>query len=256
MMDEKSWDRRNWIAGLDKGLSIIQAFDLEHPQLTASAVAKLTDMSRSAARRHLMTLTYLGFTATDGKQFWLTPKALKLGMAYLYSARLPRLAQPYLQRLTSLTREISFMSVLDEDELIFIARNGGGLTAASGFVLGARVSPFVAAGGFAIVSTFNRERVDTMLQEYEVQQHTPFTITDKSVLLEKIQLAAQLGYAVSERQMDPLMRGVAVPLKNHRAETLGALSVSVRIGDEDTTTAIARLLPSLQAVATEMREVL
>jgi len=95
-----------------------------------------------------------------------------------------------------------------------------------------------------------------MLQEYEVQQHTPFTITDKSVLLEKIQLAAQLGYAVSERQMDPLMRGVAVPLKNHRAETLGALSVSVRIGDEDTTTAIARLLPSLQAVATEMREVL
>jgi len=47
-----------------------------------------------------------------------------------------------------------------------------------------------------------------------------------------------------------------VPLKNHRAETLGALSVSVRIGDEDTTTAIARLLPSLQAVATEMREVL
>lgn len=256
MMAEKDWDRRNWIAGLDKGLSIIQAFDLEHPQLTAAAVAKLTDMSRSAARRHLMTLTYLGFTATDGKQFGLTPKALKLGMAYLHSARLPRLAQPYLQRLTSLTREISFLSVLDDEELIFIARNGGGLTAASGFVLGARVSPFVAAGGFSILSSFNRERIEYMLNHYEVKQHTPYTITDKQVLLEKIQHSAQLGYAVSERQMDPLIRGVAVPLKNHKAETLGALSVSVRIGDEDTEAAVSRLLPSLQAVASEMREVL
>src|SRR4051812_19693046 len=116
-------DRRNWIAGLEKGLSILQAFDIEHSRLNASAAARLAGLSRSAARRHLMMLSYLGFLETDGKTFWLTPKVLRLGGAYLQSARLPRAVQPYLQRLTAATQESTFFCVLDSDEVVCVARN-------------------------------------------------------------------------------------------------------------------------------------
>ena len=109
-------DRRNWITGLEKGLAIIRAFDIETGRLSAASVARLAGLTRSSSRRHLMMLTYLGYAATDGKQFWLTPKVLRLCGAYLRSAQLPRVLQPYLQRVTAMTGENTFFSVLDEDE--------------------------------------------------------------------------------------------------------------------------------------------
>ena len=49
-------DKRDWIAGLEKGLSIIEAFDDAHPRLTASQAGERCGMTRTAARRYLVTL--------------------------------------------------------------------------------------------------------------------------------------------------------------------------------------------------------
>jgi len=67
------------IDGLRKGLEVICAFDDTTPKLTQSELAQRLDLSRAAARRYLMTLSALGYMATDGKAFWLTPKVMRLG---------------------------------------------------------------------------------------------------------------------------------------------------------------------------------
>lgn len=64
---------RDWIAGLERGLSIIETFDEAHPRLSAQQAAQRCGLTRTAARRYLLTLTHLGYMATDGKLFWLTP---------------------------------------------------------------------------------------------------------------------------------------------------------------------------------------
>lgn len=247
-------DRRNWIAGLEKGLAIIQAFDVDNSRLSASAAAKLAGMTRSSARRHLMMLSYLGFVGTDGKSFWLMPKVLRLGTAYLHSARLPRVVQPFLQRLTGATQESAFVSVLDGDELVYIARNGANRVMNTGFVLGARIPPFVASAGIAILSAQPPQRVGQLLADYEIKPFTPYTITDKQTILAEIERAAAEGYAMWEQQLEPGVRGIAVPLKNHKAQTLGAISLSARMGEEGSTQALRRLLPALQQVASELRD--
>ena len=73
-------DKRDWIAGLEKGLSIIEAFDDAHPRLTASQAGERCGMTRTAARRYLLTLAHLNYIATDGKLFWLTPARRRLPM--------------------------------------------------------------------------------------------------------------------------------------------------------------------------------
>jgi IclR family pca regulon transcriptional regulator len=122
--DPAPLDKRDWIAGLEKGLSIIEAFDDANPRLTASQTGQRCGMTRTAARRYLLTLAHLGYVATDGKLFWLTPRVLRLGQSYLESARLPRIVQPFLQRVTAGTQENAYVSVLDGDEIVYIARNG------------------------------------------------------------------------------------------------------------------------------------
>lgn len=248
-------DRRDWIAGLQKGLAIIEAFDVDHSRLNASDIARMTGLTRSSARRHLMTLTHLGYMASDGKNFWLMPKVLRLGTAYLHSARLPRVVQPFLQRLTGITQESAFVSVIDGNEIVFIARNGANRIMNTGFVLGARVPWVITSAGLAIMSTESPEYIEEFLRGYEMKAFTQFTITDKQVLLNHVRQARSDGYAMLEQQMELGVRGLAVPLKNHRAETLGAISISAQIGSESADQAIRRLLPPLQQIAANLRDV-
>ncbi len=246
---------REWSAGLEKGLAIIEAFDVETSRMSAATAARLTGMTRSSARRHLMMLVYLGFAATDGKVFWLTPRVLRLGTAYLSSGRLPRLVQPFLQRLAGATQESAFASVLDGSELVFVARNGANPAVNTGFVLGASTPPFVVAAGLAIVSSLPQERATRLLDEYQIRLFTPHTYSDKSEIARQIEKARHEGFALSEQQLEGGIRGVAVPLKNSRAETIGAISISVRIDGEEADHAVARLLPPLRHIASELRNV-
>jgi len=62
------------IEGLARGLSVIEAFDAAHSRMSASEVAARTGLSRTAARRHLLTLCHHGYASTDGKLFWLTAR--------------------------------------------------------------------------------------------------------------------------------------------------------------------------------------
>src|SRR5574343_744263 len=145
-------ERRDWIAGLEKGLDIIEAFDAEHPRLTASQAGQRCGLTRTAARRHLLTRAHLGYVATDGKLFSLTPRVLRLGQAYLESARLPRAVQPYLQRVTAGTGEVAYVGVLDQDELVYVARSGTHRQFNTGYLLGSRVQAHVTAAGLAILA--------------------------------------------------------------------------------------------------------
>ena len=114
---------KDLIEGLGKGLRVIEAFDDDHPRLTASEAAALAGITRTAARRHLLSLVHFGYAATDGKQFWLAPRVLRLGQSYLGAARLPRLVQPFIQRVSMQCGETVNVSVLDGHEVVYLARS-------------------------------------------------------------------------------------------------------------------------------------
>ena len=220
-------DKKDWIAGLEKGLSIIETFDDAHPRLSASQAGERCGLTRTAARRYLLTLTHLGYVATDGKLFWLTPRVMRLGQSYLESARLPRIVQPFLQRLTAGTQEISYVSVLDGTDIVYVARNGTNRAMNTGFVLGARVPGQVTAAGMLLLAIKDRMR------------------------LEMVRIRAQ-GWAISEQQLDLSYRGVAVPLRDHKGALIAALSVSMPMTQESSDEAANRVLPLLRETAAAM----
>jgi len=86
----------DFVQSLERGLSVIRAFDADHPKLSLSEVAAATGLSRAAARRFLHTLVHLGYMHNHGGRFSLRPKILELGYAYLSSLSLPEVAMPHL----------------------------------------------------------------------------------------------------------------------------------------------------------------
>lgn len=102
---------------------MIQLFSKEFPRLTVPQAAKMSGLTQSAARRFLLTLLHDRYLQTDGRYYWLTPKALRLGQAYVDSAQFPRMVRPIVEYIASRTEEHASVGVIDDDELVYIARS-------------------------------------------------------------------------------------------------------------------------------------
>lgn len=245
--------RRDWIAGSDKSLRILESFDAQNPRITAAQAAQLTGITRTAARRHLLTLAHLGYLASDGKMFWLTPRVLRLGQAYLDSSRLARVVQPFLQRVTAGTHEVAYVSVLDGDDIVYIARNGLNRAMNTGFVLGARMPAQVTAAGVLLLALRPDAEIEQWLARMPLKTFTAHTIVQPDKMRAELRRVRQEGYALSEQQIDLHYRGVAFPLRNSRGDVVGAMNVTMPIGHETAEEAVGRTLPVLRDTAYAMR---
>lgn len=249
-------DKRDWIAGLEKGLSVIECFDDANPRLTASQAGLRCGITRTAARRYLLTLEHMGYVASDGKLFWLTPRVLRLGQSYLESARLPRIVQPFLQRVTAGTQESAYVSVMDGDDIVYIARNGSTRAMNTGYVLGARVQAQVTAAGMLLLALRGTDWLEVWLQTHTLGTYTSHTIVSKDRLqLELARVRAQ-GWALSEQQLELNHRGIAVPLRDRHGQVMGALSVTMPMGHESSEDAVRRVLNVLSETAQAMRNLI
>src|SRR5262245_47813178 len=93
---------REVVAGLSRGLRVLEAFNKVDRQMTLSEVARATAMSPAAARRSLRTLAQLGYVTNIDRQYLLSARVLSLSSAYLRSADIESTLMPELRRLVGL----------------------------------------------------------------------------------------------------------------------------------------------------------
>ncbi len=247
---------RDWIAGLERGISVIEAFDESHSRMTAQQVGERCGLTRTAARRYLLTLQHLGYVSGDSKHFWLTPRIMRLGQSYLASARLPRIVQPVLQRVSSSLQEVVYLAVLDAGEVVYVSRNGPNRAMSSGFVLGARVPGHVTSAGMLMLANLSATQLDAWLATHRLPAYTPYTIANEDDLRKALKRIRQQGWSLSEQQFDLSFRGIAVPLKDLRGEWVGALSVLMPMQGESSEFAVKRIVPVLQEASQSLRNLI
>ncbi|TMH31487.1 MAG: IclR family transcriptional regulator [Betaproteobacteria bacterium] len=246
-------DAKDLIEGLGKGLRVIEAFDDDHPRLTPSEAGSRAGITRTAARRYLLSLCHFGYAATDGKQFWLTARVLRLGQSYLGAARLPRLVQPFIQRLSMASSETVNFSVLDGHEVVYVARSNSPRLVSIGFHAGARAPAHVVTAGIVMLSTFTDTALDRWIAEHDFSSHTPHTVHDTALFRDNVLAARALGYWVTEQQLDLGLRGIAVPLKDRKGECQGAIGMTLQMQPLTREQTIERMLPLLQETAQALR---
>jgi IclR family pca regulon transcriptional regulator len=249
-------DRSLLIEGLGKGLRMIEAFSDDWPRMTATEAGQRTGLTRTAARRYLVSLVHYGYAETDGKYYWLTPGVLRLGQSYLDAARLPRLVQPFLQRLSMQTGETANLSVLDGHEVVYLVRSNSPRIVSIGFHVGARLPAHVVSPGPAVLSTFSPEALDAWLAAHPFVRFAPTTMTDPAEFRTAVLLATERGYGWARQYMDPGLCGLAVPLSDRKGRCVGALSITFQAQTYPDEQCLTRLLPPLQDVASTLRAIL
>ncbi len=244
------------IEGLARGLSVLEAFGEATPRMTAQQMADKTGLSRTAARRQLLTLAHLGYLDTDSKLYWLTPRVLRLAESFIDSSRLTRIVKPYLQRIASGLLETAYLSVLDRFDVIYLARQGPSRSNNTGYGIGERVGAPLTAAGLMMLSHLSDDEQNRFVAEYPVTNYTAHTLIDKAQLAYEIKQPKLQGYALSERQLDINYRGIAVALLDHKGVLHGALSITPPIGIESREDVQRRVVPLLRETANQLRQLI
>lgn len=248
--------KRDLVAGLEKGLAVIEAFDQERPRLTISEVAERTGLTRAAARRYLITLTHLGFVSQDRKMFALTAKVLRLGQSYMHSARLPRIVQPELHKLAYGLKEASSAGVLEGADVICIAATSAGRVVSSTLQPGTRVPAYCTANGRVLLASLPPAELDAWIAKQTLAPLTPSTITSADRLRAEITRARQQGYAAVDQEMELGLRTISVPLKSYRGDVLAAMNISVHAARVSMDQLVNDCLPALLQAQASLRTVL
>jgi IclR family pca regulon transcriptional regulator len=248
--------KRDLIAGLEKGLAVIAAFDQDRPRLTMTEVASLCGLTRAAARRYLITLEHLGFVTSERKMYALTPKVLRLGQSYMHSARLPRIVQPELHKLAYAMKEASSAGVLDGADVICIAATSAGRVVSSTLQPGTRVPAYCTANGRVLLSALPQHEVDAWIAKQSLAPLTPNTVTNPDRLRIEIARARAQGYAAVDQELELGLRTISVPLKSYRGEVLAAMNISVHAARVSMDQLVNDCLPALLQAQASLRTVL
>ena len=118
--------------------------------------------------------------------------------------------------------------------------------------LHARLPLHVGAGQRLLLSRAPADVVTAVFARPLVRRG-PDTITDPEAMRAEFARIRQQDWALSEQQLDLNYRGIAVPVRNTRGLLMGALNVTMPIGQESSETAVARVLNVLRDVAQAMR---
>jgi IclR family pca regulon transcriptional regulator len=244
------------IVGLQKGLRIIESFNENLPKPTIADVARTNEITRSAARRHLLTLAEMGYIETDGKHYWLSTKVLNFANAYLKSSKLPRILNPFLQRITMNVGETAQASVLENDEVVYIAKNSPTKVINAGWDIGKRMNPFLVTAGLVMLANISDQKFKKLLEKYDPKPFTPHTMIDKKQIEAFIENIKTQGYAITSQQYELGVIGAAVPLRDRNGNLLGAISVTAPMARMTVEEIKNKVIPVLTDCSQILREVI
>lgn len=246
----------DYVAGIAKGLAVLESFDTERQRLNATLAAQRAGLTRAAARRHLLTLAHLGYLETDGSHFWLAPKVLRFSGSYLASARLPRVVQPTLNRLAAQTGESFSVVVLDGDQVVIIARSGSARMLAYGLHLGARLPAHATSTGRVLLAAKTRAAFAEWMKGRELPRLTVHTAVEPRRFRALVDAVRTQDWAFESEEHELGVHALAVPLRNMDGRTVAALNVVAAPQRLEARVLQQELLPLLLEAARELRPLL
>jgi IclR family transcriptional regulator, pca regulon regulatory protein len=239
----------DFVQSLQRGLSVIRAFDGAPTSLTLSDVAKATGLPRAAARRFLLTLVELGYMDVEGRRFRLRPRVLDLGRPYLSSLTLPDLALPHMRAFVKDAEESSTVAVLDGFEIVYVAHVSARRILSVSVDLGTHDPAFATALGRVLLAGQGEEWLTDNARSFTLRRYTERTITKRSPFRDELARVAAQGYALVDQELEEGLRALAVPIRDADGRVVAAVNVAVHTSRWPTERILRELLPRLRELS-------
>jgi IclR family pca regulon transcriptional regulator len=255
-------DSPDFIEAIARGLDVIRAFGPGQPVMSLAGVAAASGLPRPTARRILLTLEQLGYVrqaggaAGHGPQapsagggFELTPRVLDLGMSYVLSRGLWEIARPHMAALVTRTRESTSIAQLDGSDIVYVARVAVPKIVTLSVTIGTRFPAMQTSLGKVLLAALPPADAERVLAEPSRSGITPPWQPDAAERAASLREVRARGWALTDEQLAPGIRSVAVPLRDGDGQVIAAINVNSHAAETPLDVLIGKHLPLLLQTA-------
>jgi IclR family pca regulon transcriptional regulator len=215
-----------YVQSFARGLEVIRSFSAAAPRQTLTEVAGRAGLTRAGARRILLTLQTLGYVASDGKLFTLTPRILDLGFAYLSSMPMWNVAEPVMDTLVEQVKESCSAAVLEGADIVYVLRVSTRKIMRNSLGVGSRLPAYCTSMGRMLLAGLSDDQALALLQAGPLEARTRHTLTDPEAVLAKVQQARRQGWSLVNQELEEGLVSMAAPIVDRAGRTIATINIS------------------------------
>ncbi|HJZ63393.1 MAG TPA: IclR family transcriptional regulator [Candidatus Acidoferrum sp.] len=236
------------ITSVQRCLRLLSLFAQASDGLSASDVAKQSGLPVSTVHRFLVNLENAGFLAySHTGRYHLGIASFSIGHAARAQLDIRRLSYPYLHALNQSTRETIHLIVRHGLSAVYVEKLDSPEKLRIFSHVGASVPLYCTAVGKVMLAYLPEKELDETLQQIELRQMTPNTISDLAELQQHLQRVRKNGYAFDLEEHELHIRCVAAPIWEPNGVVNATLSLTAPV--------VRMSLPRLRKLAPLVQEI-
>jgi IclR family pca regulon transcriptional regulator len=239
-------------------LRVLAAFQPERPELSQTELAEVAGVTVPSALRIGHTLLELGYLTRNPqtRRYRLGPKVISLGLATLASMPLPDIAEPSLRRLRDETGETVKMAVMQDTDMVYIARFPSLRHPTTSVYVGSRLVAHTTSMGRAILAQLPPDQARRIVERSPRASLTSKSVTDVDAIMREIARTAERGYSINDQGLTMEHRSVGAALVTASGVPVGAINISSSVHRVSLEEMVERLAPAVVATAREISSLL
>ncbi len=213
---------------LDRAIALFEALSNESGGLTLIELSEKMGLHRSTIYRLLMVLErnrYVTKNASTGK-FFLGFRFFELASKVIRNSDPAREARPHLEKLVAEVGETAHLCVLDEGEVLYLAKVEGARAVRAPSIIGRRYPVHCGGAGKALLAHVPPEVLDDILKRKGLPQFTRSTIATPAQMKIELQRIRERGYSVDDEEYEEGLRCVGAPVRDYTGNVIAAISVA------------------------------
>lgn len=208
-----------------RSAAVLEAFDLRHPSLGLSELARRSKLPKATVHRLAGQLVDHGFLERDGGGYRLGVLLFELGQRVPRSRVLRDAALPFLEDLFVASRETVHLAVQIGPNVMYIDKLVGHSSGRTPSEVAGRLPLHCTATGKAILASLLEDELDEYVSR-PLERVTRHTIVVADVLRKELVAVRRTGWAVEREETMVGYVSVASPVFDRDGRPLAALSVT------------------------------
>jgi IclR family pca regulon transcriptional regulator len=170
-------------------------------------------------------------------------------MSYVLSRGLWEIARPHMEALVARTRESSSIAQLDGSDIVYVARVAVPKIVTLAVTIGTRFPAMQTSLGKVLLAALAPAEAERVLAEPSRSGITPRWQPDAGERAAALREVRARGWALTDEQLAPGIRSVAVPLRDGEGRVIAALNVNSHAAETPLEVLIGNHLPLLLQAA-------
>ncbi len=227
---------------LGRAFTLLAVFTADRPSATLSELSRHSGLPLSTTHRLVRELVaWRALDRDDNGRFTVGLRLWELGALSPGALDLRERALPYLEDLFEVTHHNVQLAIRDDLEVLYVERLSAKDAVSIQTRMGSRMPLHATGVGLVLLANAPRDVQDRALNA-PFKRFTKHTISTPKALREALATARRDGYAISDRQIEPITYSVAAPIRGPHGDVVAAVSVVVPVETRTDT-----VIPSVRA---------